>query len=351
MSKSLFSRSSRLASQQEQLKVLSSYSERIQKLPRFLDKVFSTGSKDFKSGPIEIFQVNVGKLCNQVCKHCHVDAGPDRREVMSRETMEKILKVLSRSRISTVDITGGAPEMNPHFRWLIEELSQLNKKIMVRCNLTILKAHPKYADLPEFYKRHNVQVISSLPHYSKSSTDRQRGQGVFNKSLEALKELNNVGYGKPESGLILDLVYNPAGAFLPASQKSLEQDFKRELKRHFGIEFNNLYTITNLPVSRYLEYLIESGNYEDYMEKLVNSFNPAAAQAVMCKNTISVDWQGELYDCDFNQMLDIKVSCKHHSDLDHWDEQVLSQRSIVTHQHCYGCTAGAGSSCGGAVVE
>jgi radical SAM/Cys-rich protein len=298
---------------------------------------------------LEIFQVNVGKMCNQVCKHCHVDAGPDRKEIMTRETMQLCLNAIEKSGAHTVDITGGAPEMNPDFRWFVEEIFKLGKKILVRCNLTIIVANQKYNDLPEFYKKNQVEIISSLPYFSSSKTDSQRGEGVFAKSIQALKMLNEIGYGKPGTGLTLNLVYNPAGAFLPADQNALENEFKQKLKSGFDIEFNQLFAITNLPISRFLEYLERSGNYESYMEKLIQSFNPSAAANVMCRNTLSVGWDGYLYDCDFNQMLELKIASekKHVSD---FDREILSKRNIVIGQHCYGCTAGAGSSCGGTVI-
>lgn len=298
---------------------------------------------------IEIFQINIGKMCNQVCGHCHVDAGPDRREIMTRETMQQCLKVLEHLPVGTVDITGGAPEMNPDFRWFVEAVRSLGKRVIVRCNLTIIVANKRYNDLPAFYRRHLVEVASSLPFYNAERTDRQRGEGVFLDSIKALQMLNAVGYGKEDSGLILNLVYNPSGAFLPASQEQLERDFKAELKRHYGIEFNKLFCITNMPVSRYLEYLISSGNYERYMERLVSAFNPSAARNVMCKNSLSIGWDGTIYDCDFNQMLELKVAAKG-THISEFDAVALSAREIRVNQHCYGCTAGTGSSCGGAIA-
>lgn len=295
---------------------------------------------------IDIFQMNLGKMCNQTCKHCHVDAGPDRREIMTRDTMEQCLQILARHDIEQVDLTGGAPEMNPDFRWLVAQLSALGKHIMDRCNLTIIQANPKYHDLPEFFARHGVEVISSLPHYTALRTDRQRGNGVFDKSIRSLQLLNEQGYGMEDSGLTLNLVYNPTGAILPGPQGELEQDFKRELKKNYGIVFNNLYVITNMPISRFLDYLLASGNYEEYMWRLVESYNPAAVEGLMCRNTLSIGWDGYLYDCDFNQMLDMKVGTpgKHISTFDH---EQLTKRQIRIDQHCYGCTAGMGSSCGG----
>ncbi|MEP2508059.1 MAG: arsenosugar biosynthesis radical SAM (seleno)protein ArsS, partial [Reichenbachiella sp.] len=296
-------------------------------------------------------QVNMGKMCNQVCKHCHVDAGPDRKEIMTRETMQWCLDALDRSNISTVDLTGGAPEMNPDFRWFVEELSGRGKQVIVRCNLTIILANKKYHDLPEFFRKHKVEVVSSLPHFSARRTDAQRGEGVFEKSIQALQMLNKVGYGQPDSDLKLNLVYNPSGAFLPPDQLGLESEFKRKLRDGFNIEFNELYAITNLPISRFLDYLVVSGNYEDYMQKLVDAFNPTAADGVMCRNTISVGWDGYLYDCDFNQMLDLKLNGGSPDHIKDFDAEVLSKREIILNNHCYGCTAGAGSSCGGTVVN
>ncbi len=317
------------------------------KLPLFQEKMQAANLFPLKPTKLEIFQVNLGYMCNQVCKHCHVDAGPDRKEIMTRETMEECLRALAESDIPTVDMTGGAPEMNPHFRWFVEQCHALGRHVMVRCNLTIIVANPKYHDLPEFYRDHGVEVVSSLPFYNADKTDRQRGTGVFKESVRALKMLNAVGYGMEGTGLKLNLVYNPAGAFLPGSQESLKRQFKKVLHDEFEIEFNDLYAITNIPISRYLDYLISSGNFEGYMEKLVNSFNPTAAEGVMCRNTISVSWDGYLFDCDFNQMLELPVASPAHQHIRDFNARALTERDIVLNQHCYGCTAGAGSSCGG----
>jgi radical SAM/Cys-rich protein len=316
---------------------------------KFAHKLQTIGMPSLRPTGIDIFQMNMGKMCNQVCKHCHVDAGPDRKEIMTQETMQLCLDILAKHDIPMIDLTGGAPEMNPHFRWFVEEASRLGKHIMDRCNLTIIVANKKYHDLPEFFAKHQVEVISSLPHYTAGRTDRQRGDGVFESSIKALQMLNAVGYGVEGSGLKLNLVYNPTGALMPGPQGELEADYKKALKSNFGIDFNNLYVITNMPISRFLDYLIQSGNYEDYMQKLIDAFNPSAALGVMCRNTLSVGWDGYLYDCDFNQMLDIKVESKaqHLSD---FDFEALVHRDIVVDQHCYGCTAGLGSSCGGQVV-
>jgi radical SAM/Cys-rich protein len=315
-------------------------------LPAFHEKLREAGL--FPLAPVApaVLQINVGKMCNQVCKHCHVDAGPDRKEIMTRETMQLCLDALAQTDIPTVDLTGGAPEMNPDFRWFVEQIRALGRHVIVRCNLTIIVANKKYHDLPEFFQAHGVEVVSSLPFYTAAKTDSQRGDGVFEDSIRALKMLNAVGYGQEGTGLVLNLVYNPAGAFLPGSQKGLQDQFKRMLFKDHGIVFNQLFAITNLPVSRYLDYLIESGNYAGYMEKLVNAFNPVAATGVMCRNTVSVSWDGYLYDCDFNQMLDLKVASpvRHIRD---FDAGALAGRAVVVNQHCYGCTAGSGSSCGG----
>ena len=352
--KSLKAQGSILADSHEQIEILAhgqNHDDAFKLVP-FQQKLEGIGLYPLKPAGIEIFQVNVGKMCNQVCRHCHVDAGPDRKEIMTRETMQQCVEVIrNQPSLKTVDLTGGAPEMNSDFRWFVEELKKANANIhiIVRCNLTIIRANKKYYDLPEFFKSHNIEVVSSLPFYTKDRTDRQRGDGVFEDSIKALQMLNEVGYGRPGSPLLLNLVYNPAGAFLPASQESLEKEFKISLKKDFGIEFNNLFAITNLPISRYLDYLLQSGNYEKYMEKLIAAFNPAAAANVMCRNTISIGWDGYLYDCDFNQMLELKVDApsKH---ITQFNSEILNQRNIVVNQHCYGCTAGAGSSCGGTVA-
>ena len=348
--KSLLSRKNKLSEPSEQLRFLSNGIFANGELPLFSEKLSSYQKDPLKPIKIEILQINVGYMCNQVCAHCHVDAGPDRKEIMTKETMQQCLDVIKNTGAHTLDLTGGAPEMNPNFRWFVEEATKIGvNDFIVRSNLTIIRSNPKYYDLPLFFKKHNIHVVSSMPHYTKDLTDRQRGNGVFTKSIEALEALNSVGYGKEDSGLQLDLVYNPTGAFLPADQKALENDFKKALKRDFNIEFNNLFAITNLPISRFLEYLIASDNYEDYMYALVEAFNPAAVKNVMCTNTISVSWDGYLYDCDFNQMLDLKVASKVQH-ISEYNENVLRNREIVISQHCYGCTAGAGSSCQGSVT-
>ncbi len=339
--KSLSAQHHQLSERDEQLRLL-----REVNLTPFEENLEKSGLYPFKALSVDIFQVNIGKMCNQVCKHCHVDAGPDRKEIMTRETMQMCLDAIDKTNCSTVDITGGAPEMNPDFRWFVEELSRKGKKIVVRCNLTIIVANKKYHDLPDFFREHKVEVVSSLPYFTPVKTNAQRGEGVFEKSIEALKMLNAVGYGMEGSGLELNLVYNPSGAFLPPDQGDLQVEFKRKLRERYEIEFNALFAITNLPISRYLQYLVASGNYQGYMEKLVNAFNPMAAANAMCRTMISVGWDGAIYDCDFNQMLDLKVASvgKHISE---FNPEALENRTIIVNQHCYGCTAGAGSSCGG----
>jgi radical SAM/Cys-rich protein len=308
----------------------------------------SAGLWPLRATRIEVLQINVGKVCNQTCKHCHVDAGPDRRETMSRETIELCLAALARTDIPTLDITGGAPELHPDFRWLVAEARALGRHVIDRCNLTILET-PSHRDLPAYLARHRVEVVCSLPHYARLSTDRQRGDGVHDASIRALRRLNEVGYGDPSSGLRLVLVTNPVGAFLPAAQASLETEWKREMLARHGVRFDALYTITNMPISRYLEWLEQSGNLERYTRELVSAFNPAAARGVMCRSTISVGWDGRLHDCDFNQMLDMPVAPGAPQHVRDFDRDALEARSIEVDRHCFGCTAGAGSSCGGAL--
>ena len=352
--KSLQARGNALSDSFFQLKVLNGKELSHPSLVPFQESLRQAGVPDGRLKPtgIQIFQVNVGKLCNQTCAHCHVDAGPDRKvENMARENFDRCLEILARYDIPTVDITGGAPEMNPHFRWFVEECRKLGKHVMNRCNLTIIMSNPKYRDLPQFFAENRVEIVSSLPHYSAMRTDSQRGEGVFDDSIKALQLLNAVGYGKPDTGLKINLVYNPTGAFLPGGQSGLEADFKRQLKRKYDVDFNSLFAITNMPISRFLDYLLETNNYESYMQSLLDAFNPAAVAGLMCLNTISVSWDGYLYDCDFNQMLDLKVDVPGRKHLSDFDLDALQSRDIVLNQHCYGCTAGAGSSCGGQTAE
>jgi radical SAM/Cys-rich protein len=346
MKPTLISRASPLAATAEQRRVL----DEVSCCPSFEDAVSRSGLAPLRAAGIAVFQINVGKLCNQTCGHCHVDAGPDRRETMTRETAGLCIDALARTDIPTVDITGGAPELNPHFRWIVEEARRLGRQVIDRCNLSVLLL-PSQADLSDFLAREKVEVIASLPYYLPGQTDAQRGEGVFEKSIAALRLLNRIGYGAEGSGLVLNLVCNPVGAFLPPRQEALESRFRLELKRRHGVTFNRLYTITNMPISRFLEFLIVSGNFEGYMERLANAFNPAAAAGVMCRTTISVGWDGTLYDCDFNQRLDRPAGHGAPRHIRDFDPAALDRRRIVTGNHCYGCTAGTGSSCGGALTR
>jgi radical SAM/Cys-rich protein len=297
----------------------------------------------------EILQVNMGKLCNLTCIHCHVNAGPKRKEIMTRETIDRVIDWLAKTDIPIVDLTGGAPEMIPDFRYFIERVNELRPRHLIdRCNLTIL-LEAGYEDLAKFLARNNVEVIASMPCYSPENVNTQRGEGVFDGSIKALQLLNSLGYGiDPE--LALHLVYNPVGAFLPTPQAELEADYKRELKEQFGIVFNKLYTITNLPIGRFAAYLRHNNKLDEYMQVLIDNFNPATIEGLMCRNTISVGWRGEVYDCDFNQQLGMQW--KNGAPLFLWDINLdeSDDREIMTGDHCFGCTAGAGSSCGGAIV-
>ncbi|HUK55276.1 MAG TPA: arsenosugar biosynthesis radical SAM (seleno)protein ArsS [Nitrospiria bacterium] len=305
---------------------------------------------------VETLQVNVGKLCNQACQHCHVDASPYRTEEMDRRTVDQCLNILrDHGVIRNLDITGGAPELNPHFDYFVTEARTIGKHVMVRHNLTVtFDGHPgtkaSKEHLPEFFARNQVEVISSLPYYQEYFTDKQRGKGVFRKSIEGLKRLNAQGYGKEGGPLVLNLVYNPVGAFLPAAQAGLEADFKRRLHQEFGIVFNRLYTITNMPIHRFKKQLEHLGTYEAYMTKLLNAFNPSAAEGVMCRSLLSVGYDGQLYDCDFNQMAEMPVRAGEPMTVFNFDFDKLMNRRILFASHCFGCTAGAGSSCGGAVA-
>lgn len=301
--------------------------------------------------PLEIFQINLGKLCNMTCRHCHVDAGPDRREVMTRETIEACLQALDQTSAHTVDLTGGAPELNPNFRYLVDACVARGKHVIDRCNLTVLLL-PTLADLPEWLAARGVEVVCSLPHYRKRNTDAQRGDGTFDQSIEALRRLNAAGYGTGDRTKQLTLMSNPVGAFLASGQAKLEQEWQTGLAKHFGITFDRLITLNNMPISRYLEWLEASGNLQGYMELLVNSFNPGTIAGLMCRNTVSVSWDGNLYDCDFNQMLELASVPTNGQPMTIYDFNValLRDREIVTGRHCFGCTAGAGSSCGGAIA-
>ncbi len=315
----------------------------------FAEKMKGVDLFPLKPKGLEILQINVGYMCNMECTHCHVDSSPRRKEITPKSILQKCLDVIdSTPSIKTVDLTGGAPEMNPDFQWLIEELSKRDVETIIRSNLTIL-VEGKFKTYPEFLAKHKVTIISSLPCYTEENTDAQRGDGTFNRSIKALKILNELGYGRQED-LPLHLVYNPNGAFIAPSQAKLEDDYKRELSERFNIDFHNLYTITNLPVSRFLEYLEANGRLNEYIELLANSFNPFAAGDVMCTNTLSVDWNGNLFDCDFNQILKMPVAVKKSRNIMDFDAEELGKRNIVLNQHCFGCTAGEGSSCQGSLI-
>jgi radical SAM/Cys-rich protein len=310
----------------------------------------AAGHSPLRASGVSVLQLNVGKRCNQACHHCHVDAGPDRTEVMRDDVIEEALRFLEHSGIPTVDITGGAPELHPRFREIVVRARAAGRHVMDRCNLTITRL-PNYADLPEFLAEHRVEVVASLPSFAARQTDAQRGAGVFEGSIAALRHFNTLGYGVDGSGLMLNLVTNPVGAFLPGPQHALEADWKRELARRYGIVFNRLYTITNMPISRYLEFLIDSGNLQAYMDRLVTAFNPAAVEGLMCRYTLSVGWDGRLYDCDFNQMIDLTTAPDAPQTIFDANVSTLSTRRIVIGPHCFGCTAGAGSSCGGTTAN
>jgi radical SAM/Cys-rich protein len=315
----------------------------------FAQKIHLNG-KGFHRRRIDVLQVNMGRYCNQACIHCHVESGPNRTEMMSRDSVEGVLSFLAATKIPTIDITGGAPELNPNFDYLVESAVGLGRHVMDRCNLTVI-FEPGKEYLPEFFRRHGVEVVCSLPCYSEENVDRQRGKGTFDLSIRALKILNELGYGRAQSPLVLNLVYNPVGPHLPPPQEKLEQDYRRELKERFGIEFNRLYCLTNMPITRYETHLKLRGEYEKYMELLERSFNAATLEQVMCRSLVSVGWEGTVYDCDFNQMLDLPIRDRAGKPLNISSlssDQVLSP--ITVGNHCYACTAGSGSSCGGALV-
>ena len=301
---------------------------------------------------VDVLQVNMGRYCNQACIHCHVEAGPTRKERMSRETVDAVVAFLARTNVPTLDITGGAPELHPDFDYLVEAATGLNRQVTDRCNLTVI-FEPGKDHLPEFLARHRVEVVCSLPCYHEENVDKQRGKGTFDLSIRALKLFNQMGYGRLDSGLILNLVYNPVGPHLPPPQEALEQDYKNHLRERFGIEFNHLYCLTNMPITRYAMHLKLRGEYERYMELLTDNFNAATIDRVMCRNLISVGWDGLVFDCDFNQMLGLAIGNGDGKPL-HIASLTLdqvAQPKIIVGDHCYACTAGAGSSCGGALVS
>ena len=315
----------------------------------FAETLSSRGLGELEAAAVTTLQVNVGKVCNQSCKHCHVDAGPARTETMTRQTAEAVIRAVRRFGIPTVDITGGAPELNPNFEYLVAESRGLGAHVIVRHNLTV-QFVPGQEGLPELFREHEVEVIASLPYFLAAQTDSQRGPGVFDRSIEALRRLNEARYGREGSGLLLNLVYNPVGAYLPPDQSSIERDFKRELAARHGLVFNRLFTITNMPISRFRDYLERSGNTTRYMQKLATSFNPTTVAGLMCRTLVSVGWDGRLYDCDFNQMLELPLTQGMPGTIFDLDLPRLARRRIATGAHCFGCTAGAGSSCGGAVT-
>jgi radical SAM/Cys-rich protein len=316
-------------------------------IPGFRSTLEENGCATLTKGDITTVQVNLGKICNQACQHCHVEAGPKRTESMTLATAERVLSLLKSSpAVHTVDITGGAPELNPNFRLLVEQSRAQRLHVIDRCNLTIV-LEPGFEDLPTFLARNQVEVTASLPCYTRDNVDEQRGRGVFDKSIQVLQLLNRLGYGI-EPALPLNLVYNPLGAFLPPSQSALEADYKRHLQEDFGIQFNRLFTLTNMPIKRFADFLTRTAQQESYMKLLFERFNPATLEHVMCRSLVSVGWDGQLFDCDFNQMLEMPVSNR----VTIWDIEsfdALARKPIATAHHCFGCTAGAGSSCGGAL--
>jgi len=334
-----------LASSAEQLEVLGSVP-----LPRsFAAAVAAAQPEGLRAERPTILQLNLGKRCNQTCRHCHVDAGPERKEVMSDAVLEAALSLLGRGGFQVLDITGGAPELHPEFRAIVARAAALGRHVIDRCNLTITQL-PNYRWIAPFLAEHRVEVTASLPYFQSRQTDAQRGEGVFEESVAALRELNALGYGRPGTGLVLNLVTNPVGAFLPPDQQAAERDWKRELERRHGIVFDRLFTVTNMPISRFLEHLETKGQTEAYLARLARGFNPAAAAGVMCRTTLSVAWDGSLYDCDFNQMLELPLGEGLARDIREFDPARLERRPIALGPHCFGCTAGAGSSCGGAVA-
>ncbi len=316
----------------------------------FRSEITRHGYDHFRRRSVQTLQINVGRLCNQACHHCHVEAGPKRTELMEQDVAERVIELVDASpEITTVDITGGAPELNVHFRYLVSSARALDRHVIDRCNLTVL-FEPGMDDLAEFLAAQHVHVIASLPCYTADNVDQQRGKGVFDKSIAALIQLNRLGYGAESSGLVLDLVYNPVGAFLPPAQSTLEPQYKSELADHFGVQFNSLLTLTNLPVKRFADDLARQGKYAEYMELLRTNFNPATVPDLMCRSMVSIGYRGQIFDCDFNQMLEIPLGDRPTTiwDIDTVDD--VSERHIATGEHCFGCTAGAGSSCGGALA-
>jgi radical SAM/Cys-rich protein len=315
----------------------------------FARKLAQSGFPELRAQRVDTLQVNLGWRCNQACRHCHLAAGPDRPEQMELATVEAVIKAAARWSIPVVDLTGGSPEINPHFEYLVQGLDRLGTRLLVRCNLTIL-LEPGHEHLPKFFREHRVELVCSLPYFQEEPVDRLRGPGVFRKSLEALRRLNRVGYGVRDSGLKLHLMYNPGGAYLPPEQGALEDRFQRELKGLYDIDFNQLFTLLNMPIGRFKEYLEKSSNYERYMTKLAAGFNPATVTGLMCRSLISVSWEGRLFDCDFNQALNLPLAAGLSQTIWEFDLPSLETRPIHLGDHCYGCTAAAGSSCGGCLA-
>ncbi len=316
----------------------------------FAEKLRLSG-QSLKRRQVDVLQVNLGRYCNLACVHCHVESGPTRKEMMSRENVDAVVSFLARTDVPTLDITGGAPELHPDFAYLVASARRLGRHVMDRCNLTVI-FEPGMEHLPKFFKTHGVELVCSLPCYSQENVDKQRGKGTFDSSIRALQWLNEIGYGQPDGDLILNLVYNPVGPQLPPPQEKLEQDYKRILAEEFGISFNHLYCLTNMPITRYATHLKLRGEYERYLELLESSFNAATLDQVMCRNLVSVGWDGSVYDCDFNQMLDLPLGNSDGAPLKisslSLDE--VARRKITSGNHCYACTAGAGSSCGGSLL-
>jgi len=319
----------------------------------FADDLAAVGWERLSPETLDIFQINLGKLCNMTCRHCHVDSGPDRTEEnMERATVDLCLEVIDRSGAHTVDLTGGAPELNPHFEYLVQACVDRGLHVIDRCNLTVLLTGP-HKHLPEWFADRGVEVVCSLPHYRKLGTDAQRGTGTYDKSIEAMRRLNDVGYGQGNPDQKLTLVTNPVGAFLAGNQSSLEREWKEALHRNHGVTFDALIALNNMPMSRYLEWLLEKGQVEAYLQRLVNAFNPGTIAGLMCRNTLSVSWDGYLFDCDFNQQLEMHMEWPdaNRPHLRDFELDTWRSHAIRTHRHCYGCTAGAGSGCGGAIEK
>ncbi|UCG79492.1 MAG: arsenosugar biosynthesis radical SAM protein ArsS [Nitrospirota bacterium] len=309
---------------------------------RFREILEKNGAYPLRSESLDILQVNLGYRCNMACKHCHVDAGPDRSEIMARRTIDAVIAALGSEHISTLDITGGAPELNPDFRYLVIKARKLGKHVIVRSNLTVLY-EKDMSDLPEFFRDVRVEIIASLPYYIEDNVDRVRGAGAFDKSIDALRRLNELGYSNG-SDLNINLVYNPQGAFLPSQQSSLKDEYKKELRNRFGIEFNELYTFTNMPIGRFKNFLERNSNLKNYVAMLSSSFNPDTLGGIMCRFLINVSWDGSLYDCDFNQVTALRLLDRYPQNIIDFDAEALKNRDIAVDDHCYGCTAGQGST-------